>query len=225
MNWLELKEMLITSTTTEDYNITDNQYYTWLSLAHTKIAESIKTKVDSKYFFRWFDTDTVIWQSAYNLLPVSLVDAIYIKYTEDWEYIKATPRDVTELDYDLDYYRKNQDETDPFYLISDQLIHIFPTANNYDIQRWLKVLWKTSVWKIVDSTIEWQVFLWELLDYHDMIVEYAKRYVYEYIKDRTWKWDSIVEYDRMFDRMISEISYRWSNPITYKEANLDYLLN
>lgn len=232
MNWQDLLQALKESTWTENFdNIDDSKYYKWLSWSHTKIAERIKAKVDSKFFYSITKADTVIGQYKYDDLPVNVIDTVFVKYDGDTKYRKCTVTDVSERSESIEELRDNQSKEKPLYFITNDIVMIFPKADS-DTVGWLLVTWKNVVEDITTSTPATDLYNWQLATYHDVIVDGAKEYVYEYLQEFNKKaeaeWQFFNEWALALpwslDKMITEISYRWSQPIAYEDPDLSYLL-
>lgn len=224
MNWVELKNMLVDQTSTEDFNIIDDKYYEWLTLGHKKVAEMIKTRVDSKYFQSRFELDLSSGQKRYDNFPVSIVESTYLKYDESADFKdKVRLVDMQEMARDPEYYSENQSSEDPICEIIWNSIIIYPTPTK-DVTRGLKVIWKKNVWDITAGTLETEVFNGKLIQYHDLIVQYAKRYVYQYTHEANKKAEAKFEFTELLDDMITEISYRGSQPVAIEEPDTSSLM-
>ena len=226
MNWTDLLQWLKEATATENFdNIDDSKYYTWLSWSHTKIAEFIKAKIDSKFFFSIAKADTVLWQYKYDWLPVNVIDTVFIKYKWDTDYRKATVTDVSENSKSIEYLAENQPKEKPLYFITNEIIMVFPKADD-DITKWLSVTWLSVVSNITASSTSSDIFNWQLAEYQDLIIKWAEQYVYKYLQefDKESKVRNEFIYEDL-ERLKTEISYRWSQPIQYEEPDLSYLLN
>lgn len=233
MNWPDLLQWLKEATATENFdNITDDQYYKWLSWSHTKIAEMVKARVDSKFFFSIAKADLVIWQYKYDQLPVNIIDTVFVKYETDWKYKKATVTDVSENTQSIEYLQANQSKYNPLYFITNEIVMIFPAPDN-DIVQWLQATWKNVVTDIVSGTVSDDLYNWQLAVYQTVIIDWAKQYVYEKLQE-FWKkseaensffndW-AIPNKPWSLDKMLIEISYRGSQPIDYIDPDLSYLL-
>ena len=225
MNWPDLLQWLKEATATENFdNITDDQFYKWLSWSHTKIAEFVKAKVDSKFFFSIAKADLVIWQYKYEKLPVNVIDTVFVKYETDWDFKKATVTDVSENTQSIEYLRDNQSKENPLYFITNEIVMIFPAPDN-DITQGLQITWKNVVENITATTVSADLYNWQLAEYQDLIIKWAEQYVYKYLQEfnKESKVRNEFTYEDL-ERMKTEISYRSSQPIQYEEPDLSYLL-
>lgn len=106
-----------------------------LNIIYHDIENTIISDVREDYFWDYFNTDTVNWQSEYNLpeqLPwnfTSLYKSLWIavSYNENQEAPTVARRVYPyQLPRDLDWYKENQSATDPIYHISDKSVFIYP---------------------------------------------------------------------------------------------------
>ena len=232
MNWQDLLLALKESTSTENFdNIPDEKYYKWLSWSHNEISEYLKSQIDSKFFMWISQADLVAWQNLYdNLwkdettwLYINVIDSIFVKY--NWtDFIKVRIDDFTEKDKSREYLEEHQPTTDPFATIIDwQKILLFPTPK-VDATNGIEVTWSRNVKEITDSTTEQEIFNWVLKEWHYLIVKWAEQYVYKYLQE-LWKAQNSRNEFKYQDlpKLKAELSYRWSQPLEYKETNLNYL--
>lgn len=233
MNWTQLLEALKSATSTENFdNIPDSKYYSWLSRSHERIAEYIKAKIDSKFFMAIAQADIISGQSLYDNIGlnqatgryINVIDALYVKY--DWvNFKKLEIRDLSEMPESREYYQANQSKDDPFCVITGQRVLLFPVPT-IDVLGGMEVIGSRNVPEITSSTTDSQIFNGVLKEYHDMIVLWAKQYVYEHLQEFSkyqlakWEFDNIE-----LPWMRAEISFRWSQPIHYQEPNFTSLLN
>lgn len=225
MNWTDLLQGLKEATSTENFdNISDDKYYKWLSWSHTKISEYIKAKVDSKFFLGITQANIVagqtlyddIWEDATTWRMINVIGSVFVKY--NWtKFTKVEIRDLEEMPESREYYQENQSTEDPFCVITGQKILLFPTPK-LDVVNGLEITWSKDVPDIDATSTSWDIFNWVLAEYHDMIIKGAEQYVYKFLQE--FNKESKVREEFMYQdlpRMKTEISYRWSQPVEYKE--------
>ena len=232
MNWTDLLQGLKEATSTENFdNISDDKYYKWLSWSHTKVAEFIKAKIDSKFFMGISQANLIYWQTLYdniwedpvNWLMINVIDSLYVKY--DWSnFTKVRIWDISEMPESREYYQENQSNKDPFCTITGQKVIFYPTPK-VDVTNWIEVIWSRDVLDISATTTSDQIFNWVLKEYQDIIIKWAEQFVYKYLQefDKESKVRSEFTYEDL-ERMKTEISFRGSQPLQYVEPDLSYLL-
>lgn len=233
MNWTDLLQGLKEATSTENFdNISDDKYYKWISWSHTKIAEYIKAKIDSKFFMWISQADLIYWQTLYDniwkdpatWLMINVIDSIYVKY--DWSrFQKVTIWDISEMPESREYYQEKQPISKAFCTITGQKVIFYPTPK-IDLTNWIEVIWSRDVADITALTTAEQIFNWVLKEYHNEIIKWAEQYVYKFLQefDKEAKVRNEFTYEDL-ERMKTEISFRWSQPLQYEEPDLSYLLN
>ena len=229
MDGAELINYLKIATNTENSDIPDSTYELALSESHTKIVEKIKAKVDSKLFYTEKTADLEIGKKEYNDLPITSASAVWIKYSEfeaDWvtpgKYVKSRIKDITELDKSLADLEENQSQSRPIFMIADNSIFLYPVADE-DVTDGIQVRGKVKVPRITATSPESEIFDWKLSEYQEVIVQWAKWFIYEVDTDKSSAREARAEYRTQLEVMITEISARYDQPIPYEEPNLNYL--
>ena len=111
----------------EDYNI-----------VRSELSNLIQQNVNENYFSEIIRTTWVAGQNEYaltdsvNKVDVNKIEDVFIKYTTDWEYVKAYKQNKDSLKKEMDYYNDNQSESNPFYYIFADSVFIYPTITNED---------------------------------------------------------------------------------------------
>lgn len=137
-----------------DLNTLKDEFWSW-----------IVTKVQDKYNWEKWSTDSIALQSEYTIPTVASTTAwakllnwvsiVYNTsentYTDTWwlKYIPAVEVNPNWLEYDWDYYVENQSEDTPIYYVADNSVFIAPAPRTW-ITNWIKLTW---IRKIADYTL------------------------------------------------------------------------
>lgn len=207
--------------------LTDAQALVFVNRTYRDVINEIRVKVNEDYFYNEWKTDTVVWQREYTLLKrtssviwMTKIKWISIKYqTTDTEYTKAKLETIWNLDKDLQRYIVNQPKTNPFYIISDESIFLYP-APTEGIVDWIIFYWiwdpvdllTTSVSTDIKIPVEYQEILPLWMLYHSFRARWM-------ISEKN---DAKNEYELEKIKMISELSDRVSIPEESEMLNLTY---
>lgn len=224
MIWTEMLTALKEATNTENFtNISDAKYYDWLTRSHKFVANKITSQIDSKYLYSIVKADAVNWQYKYDELPVKVIDTIFVKYKWDTDFRKTRPIDVSEMSQTIEWYAENQPKTKPLSFITNEIVMIFPAPDD-DIVKGIYATGKKAVGDISATTTETEVFNGHEID-HQVIIDGAEQYVYHFLKEYDKKQESKDAFYNKWrlkqpwslDSLISDLSYRWSQPVHYEE--------
>jgi len=120
--------------------IGDSLLFSYMNIEYRKLWQDI-ADTDKNYKLREWKTDLVAGVSLYELEPVNNVspqntgqikiESLFIEYDDGQEYpYRATYRDWDNLEASPEWYGETQNKYDPFYIITDNSIRIFPTPDN-----------------------------------------------------------------------------------------------
>ena len=218
MTWPTLLKLLKEITGTKNYNISDADFYSWLTLGQTRMIEKIKSLVDAKFFYKEFTGDLSAGEYKYNTNPVNVIDSLYVKYTQDGKYVKAREVDVQWMDDTIESLRDTQSESEPLYQIIEDRVHIYPKAST-GVTGWLWIVGKNRWSAITAGTTDGQILNGKLVDYEELVAYASAMYVYQRTKDRR-AYEAESTYQRKLQEMIAQISHRWSQAIETVLPNL-----
>lgn len=197
------------TTAMEDFNI-----------IYKQVCNSLTQEVNEDYFWDIFTTNSVIWQNEYRLSSdMFKLKSVSVKYKIDWEYIPAFTQETTQLTNDRDYYKTNQNTSNPFYTIDDNSIFIFPTPTEVVVD-WVKIEAIIKPSSLVIWATEDNILLPS--EYHYIISEWMKQFAYQAKWKLEEKNDAINEYKIKMRDMIFELNDRNNSPTTRLLPNLDY---
>lgn len=117
--------------------ISDSLLFSYMNIEYRKLRQDI-ADTDKNYKLREWKTNLVAGVSTYELEPVNNVspqnsgqikiDSLFIQCDDSQQYpYRATYRDWDNLDASPEWYAKNQNKYEPFYIITDNSVRIFPT--------------------------------------------------------------------------------------------------
>lgn len=134
-----------------------------MNIAYHYIENIITTEVWEDFFWNTLTSDTVIGQYEY-ALPDSLIGnytslyktlSVLVKY--DDEYVKLRPVLAKTLERDFSWYSENQPVSDPFFVIADKSVFVFPAPKTV-VDEWLKLYSIQNIADIDETTTEAELF-------------------------------------------------------------------
>ena len=104
------------------------------NLAYHDLENVIVSQVNEDFFYQEWLADTVVDQREYTFPVKASTTAglkkllgVSVKYkTTDTEYQKLRESKLSNNDADLLYYLDNQPESDPFFIIGDNSVFLYP---------------------------------------------------------------------------------------------------
>ena len=157
------------------------------NIIYHDLENDIVTKIREDYFWDYFTTDSVVWQTEY-VLPSNIWnwwtelekwDWVSVKYTNTSDFIKARRVNQNWLESDDTYYAESQSQSDPFYYIKDDSIFIFPAPDSAIIW-WIKMEWIKWLSDLVLTSLEPEIFNDKIpTKFHTLISMWMLEYVYQ----------------------------------------------
>lgn len=127
------------TTAIEDFNI-----------VYHRVERAIVKLQEDFFWQNFYLDDTVIGQSEYAIpTGATKILDIAVKYRADDDYIPARLTDIQNLDYDVEWYKKNQPTSQPFYHLSDNSYFVYPAFTSV-LSDAVRV---TAIQKLSDLTI------------------------------------------------------------------------
>lgn len=133
----------------EDYNI-----------VRRELSNLIMQNVDENYFTETILTLWIVWQNEYaltddiNSIDVNKIQTVWIKYEATWEYVEANLINEDRLNKSLEEYEEQQSTTNPFYFISWDSLHIYPSIKDTNVTEWIKVVASLTPYDLAISDTE-----------------------------------------------------------------------
>lgn len=214
-------------TSIDTNQITDNQALNIFNRARRDIINEIR-KAGDNYFYNYYKVEnTVVWQEEYTLRQKTNSDAwmvkvqsVSIKYnTTDTSSTKVRYESIYNLDRDLEWYKTNWSQQDPFYLVMDKSIFIYP-APDENVDDWLTIY---AITDPVDCTLSWtEAEVAIPIEWQGIIPILMKKYSYQSRGMINEKNDAIAEYEREIAKLKKGIKRNlW--PLQINTWNLYYL--
>ena len=174
--WLSRKQ---TATTT--WQISDNDYLTYLNIIYKDIFSRLATST-KKYTWQTYTTDVIKWQNEY-VIPRRENDQTWINLVLEAFYNNNR---INIYDSDI---RRTLDETEEekknwthYWVIRDWSLFIYPTPYE-NISNWLRIEWKYIPLDLALTDTEWDIKLasqhhWVLLSWLNSLV-FAEKQVFD----------------------------------------------
>lgn len=217
MNLLNLRDLTRTLTYSTSWQVSDSQLNIYLNIVYKTLVEDIHQDVREDYMADIFTTDTVASQCEYTLpergwsVPwLSNVTGVSINYKKDWvdNWRQARAEKLSNLDHDLSYYETAQSYTDPFYIIYDTGLRIYPTTQE-STTGWLKIY---GTKEVLDLSADVDVPLIDQM-WHYVIAIWAKQYVFAQRGQFDKQTAAINEYTLEKKKMLNSLTDRDLSPV------------
>ena len=226
---------------TTSSQISDTLMLQFVNLAYHHAEERIRNEINEDYFYDYFTTSTIVDQNEY-VLPapwsntVGILKAIGagIKYTSSiTEYQPIRPFGSGSLYTTDELTQLNQSVSDPFYIIKDYSIFIYPSPTEFSwvydndwnpisVANWLRV--HASV-NLIDLIAGWSEATIKIpRNYHEALALKAATYAYlnRSLGGTAIAQDTDVRAIRSLDMMIDNMKDRNLQPM---EQDLPSLTN
>lgn len=195
-----------------------------------EIQQEIDTYVNDGYFWDIGISDLVSWQEEYKILDaqgvedvrIKKIDEIYVKYSGQTLYQKASPLDIFHLDYDLEYYKTSASKIAPFFYLKDRSFFLYPTEDTTDtfvngtwdtitwVQDWLKIHFKYVHPEVLLTTTDDELLLPK--DYLHLIDIWLKQFIYTQMNKINEKNDAILEFTNAKNMMTRTMNEKYNQP-------------
>lgn len=207
---------------------TDGDILEDLNIIYHDLCETIINEVSEDFFIKEFNTDTVIWQRAYDLQEATSIQTwhkkikkVYVKFSaNDTYYTELKEVSFNWLRDDLDYYSDNTPTAEAFFFLKWNQIVIFPSPSE-EIINWLIVESSITPIDLVAWWAEWTILIPR--QFHNIIVQGMLQYIFAHLIKIWEKNDAINDYERLKNDMVSELSDRVIAPLLGELPNLEYL--
>lgn len=227
MNTANIITQFRTDAYVDSIQVPDATAIIWLNRAYRFLINEIRQKVNEDYFYNEWISDTVQNQREYRFLDRTAsipwmvkVKGISIKYkTTDTEYKKVRPETLSNLDRDLEWYSTNQSKDDPFFIISDNSVFIYPSPTEA-VTWWIKFYWISDPCDLTTTSVEWDIKI--PLEFHDLIPLGMMPYSYQARGMLNEKNNAKNEFLQETQRMISNLSDRIITPLESVMPDLSY---
>lgn len=189
------------------------------------ICSTIMQQINEYYFSDeivgdyFNDRNEYLLKDDVNGINVNKVNSVWVKYSNDGDFVKAIKKDKSEMKEDHDYYNETTSEIAPFYYIYDDSVFIYPKPAEY-------VVWGLKLdasLTPIDLTIEWvESDILLSVEYHYLIAEWMLQYIYQRRGLLNEKNNAKAEFDNSMTDLILLLSDRNSGTTTITPENIDY---
>lgn len=213
--------------------LTDAKALVFLNRAYRDFINEIRVKVNEDYFYDEWKANTVDLQREYILQKRTdtvawMVNIKWISVSYKWDldanwdliYKKLRLETLWNLDRDLQWYKTNQPESDPFYIISDESMFIYPVPTE-NVTDWIIFYW---IWDPIQLALtdEEEAFKTPL-EFQDLLVLGMIYHSYRARWMITEKNDAKAEFNAEKRMAIIELSDRVNTPEISTMPNLTHL--
>lgn len=203
----------------------DTNILIWINRVYRDLINDITQKVNEDFFYQEWTTNLVNNQREYTLQKrTSTIDWLKkvkkVSLKVNNEFINVRPNFLsTSLEKDLWYYSINQNINDPFYIISDNSIFIYPTPKE-NITNWLKIYWICDPIDLTLTSTEENIKI--PLEYQDLLVLWAVYHSYRSRQMINEKNEAKNEYIFEKNKMLTNLSDRIITPLV---SEMPYINN
>lgn len=200
--------------------------YKYLNIVYKKMVGNIMD-LWKNYFWQTWETNLVAGQTEYNLKPVIQspsqefgqykIERVLIKYKDNDEYTRAEQRDWDKLEYSQEWYADNQTFSQPFFVISDQSIFVFP-ASKFNVANGLQLEGSERPYDLTDTMTQDDILVPS--EFHDVIATWMKQYVYQNRNQLNEKNDARNEYQQELNEMLWQLSTRRTSAVLWRNDSL-----
>jgi len=224
-------------TYTDDVQITPAKGLMYLNAVYHDIENRIVSDVDEDFFWDSFtlDGDTVVDQNEYEIPKgsatarwISKLDRVEFKYSSTDTYKKLLKSDSINnfQEYSDEYWQNNTTTWNAFVDIRDGSVFIYPKTTEavtgglvmYGTYNLIDLVWGWAETTIFPTNQE-------LRGFHDVLAIGVTKYINKHKGDLNAKNDSVAEYEREVERMLSSIRDRMRlpyEPVEPSNYNLMY---
>jgi hypothetical protein len=196
------------------------------NVTYRDLINKITSKVDEDFFYQEWTAETVIGQSEYtfpvrtsSVAGLKKLEQVSVKYkSTDTDFTPLNPWTVTNLDKDKSWYKTNQPESDPFFIVYDKSVNIFPVTTEVTSF----ILYGVSDPKeLALAEVEANIVI--PVDYHHLIVLGNEYRIYKALRMTNEKNDALNELNVEIAKMVSELSDRVIKPLESTLPALNHL--
>jgi hypothetical protein len=196
------------------------------NVTYRDLINKITSKVDEDFFYQEWYAPTVIGQSEYtfplrtsSVAGLKKLEQVSVKYkSTDTDFTPLNPWTVTNFDKDKSWYKTNQPESDPFFIVYDKSVNIFPVTTEVTSF----ILYGVSDPKeLALAEVEANIVI--PVDYHHLIVLGNEYRIYKALRMTNEKNDALNELNIEIAKMVSELSDRVIKPLESTLPALNHL--
>ncbi len=195
------------------------------NIIYHDLIELIVNSVWEDFFVKRFLSDTVIWQTAYDLTEATSlivwhkkIKRVEVRYDENsTSFTVLEERNEDSLNMPLEYYAENTSVANAFFFMSWNRLNVFPAPVD-EIIGWMRI--ESSVTPI-DLVVWWAEAL-NLLprQFHWTMLQGMLQFIFQHLWKINEKNDVIASYERLKYEMVTELSDRITAPLSWELPNL-----
>lgn len=206
--------------------ISDANALILLNEVYRDLINLIKTRVNEWFFYYKWTDDTSITDNRYSLnrrtatepwLSKLLWLSVKYKSTDQYHTKFNYQENIWTLTNDLDYYKENQSNTEPFYCLLWEYIHIFPTPTEV-VTWWINFYWIADPIDLLTTSIDNDIKI--PTEWHEWLVFWLSYKFYEVNKVADKMVEKLQQYEIFKEKMVAWLTDRNKSPI---ESQLPYL--
>ena len=195
----DLIEYTIEKTKTEGSDVDKDFLLKYLNEKRDEIVEEIKAFRGEDHFSKDVYHDLFMWQYKYtgllaalwgniwsNTDPINRVSTVEIKYSETWDYRKASIKWLHNLNASEEFLAKNQTQNSPIVCLAWKHLYVFPTLQEWTVKDGIRLYWliilppltlETSLKDVWGRRIHWEYKI--LIDaLSPILYEHADNFVF-----------------------------------------------
>lgn len=163
--------------------VPDATMMSFVNIAYADLRAAIVREVNEDYFFHTWHIGTLAGVNAYSLPAETLTTVglsvglgVSLRYREDGPYVRLRQSRASSLPRDLDSYASSQSEADPFFVLGDTHVLVFPEPSE-SVDEGLKLYGIRAAAPLAIGDPESSVELPR--EYHHLVSLGARAYVHE----------------------------------------------
>ncbi len=217
-----------TLTYTDSTQMPDATLQTFANIVYHDLENVIVSQVNEDFFYQEWTADTVVDQREYVYPVKSGTTAglkkllwVSVKYAStDTEYTKLRESKLSNNDTDLGYYRDWQPSGDPFFIIGDYSVFIYPDPEEA-VTNGIKLYWVANLGDIATGGNEVSVKL--PIEHHEKIAVGMMQYIYQ----ARWLLNEATSAYNLYNQkkidLVNDLSDRNKSPVISVLPNLTRL--
>lgn len=217
-----------TLTYTDSTQMPDATLAIFANIVYHDLENCIVSQVNEDFFYQEWLADTVIDQREYTFPVKSGTTAwmkkllgVSVKYkSTDTEYQKLRESKLANNSDDLAYYQDGQPSTDPFFIIGDNSVFIYPDPEEV-VTGGIKLYWVCNLGDIATSGTEVSVKI--PIEHHEKIAIGMMQYIYQARGLLNEAISALNLYNQKKIDIVNDLSDRNKSPVTSLLPNLTYL--
>ncbi len=141
MNVQSIADLARSLTGSDSAQVPDATFLSYANIVYDDLWTTIAKEVDEDYFFHTWYVNTLAGVNTYSLpsetgVNIGMIASLgaSIRHTNTSDYVRLRQSRVSALDHDLAIYRYAQSQLDPFFVLGDTHILVFPEPSESVIQ-------------------------------------------------------------------------------------------